>query len=90
MPFANTLTFDNAKVGMRVMLVSDQGGDYDIGESNPLIDTEYECEGVIEEIEPGVEICVEWDNGSHNIYLSGDLVSLNDMDRPDGKCVSIW
>jgi len=75
--------------GLRVVLVSDQDGDYDIADSNPLIGTEYECEGVIEEVTPD-EIYVEWDNGSHNVYVEGDLGYASNDHMPGGRCSSIW
>lgn len=56
----------------RVVLVN---YDYDAGRDDPIIDSEYECEGVV--IGPSNDasypIQVEWDNGHSNQYKGSDL-----------------
>ena len=74
---------DNAKVGMRVLLVAPDPG-YSIGPSNPLIGTKWECEGVINGAYGG-SIQVQWDNGKHNGYKNFEL-GIIDSD----KYISIW
>jgi hypothetical protein len=87
------------ETGERVLLTEDGG--YDPDKSNPIVGTEFECEGTITEVDPMSEedeeddfqhydenacIYVKWDNGHENVYKGGDLI----LSRPEGNCTSIW
>ena len=70
-------------IGRKVLLaVPDKH--YTIGVNNPLMGTEWECVGVISDIEDGL-IQVDWDNGRFNSYKDGELIYVD-----AGRMESIW
>lgn len=69
------------KIGDRVIFVKNDVAEYYINESNPLIGTEYECEGVVEGVKEDrysqpYFIHVLWDNGSRNKYDNYTLAKV--------------
>lgn len=70
-----------AKKGMRVVLTKASKG-YSIGESNPLVGTEWECTGKIVSV-----ASVLWANGNLNCYRDGELTEVG---SDEGVCVTIW
>ena len=63
----------------RVILID---GDFDPGEDDPFVDTEYECEGIV--IGYGDEeypIKVSWDNGHTNEYHPEHLEIIGHVDK---------
>lgn len=63
------------KVGERVLLVDLEwgGGTYTAGPMNPMIDTEHECEGTIDDISGDGSILVKWSNGNLGVYKDSNL-----------------
>jgi len=80
-----TLHQSEIEVGDRVIFVKNDIAEYDVGRNNPLVGTEYECEGVVEEIDFNVHVL--WDNGHINEYDNYTLAKVNDN---KGTVISIW
>lgn len=71
------------RVGDRVKYISARHG---MSDSNPLAGTSFECVGTVDGVNGGGERCtVQWDNGEHNSYTAGDLVSVKsgEEDKPE-------
>lgn len=64
-------------LGDRVYLITKE---YGIEKSNPVVGSELECVGTINSINGhrGLNIIVEWDNGTSNEYKSKDLIRKNE------------
>ena len=75
----------NVKKGMRVILTN-PAPRYVIGMSNPLVGTNWECEGTIISYSSSL-ISVMWDNGKHNEYSDNEL---SEIEICEGRCESIW
>lgn len=69
------------KAGDRVHYVSKAHGQ---SSANPLLGSKYYCEGFITNTgNVGSYIEVDWDNGTHNSYTSGDLEHVNSQTNPN-------
>jgi hypothetical protein len=73
------------KVGDRVNFTNNSHC-YVIRRENPLVGTEYECEGVVYNIS-NLSINVLWDNGIRNVYRHDDLSLSSDI---HGSVESFW
>lgn len=74
----------NAATDMRVILTHPDPN-YSIGESNPAVNSPWECTGTIVCVDRYNEITVKWDNGYSNIYKNNELSISH-----DGQCIPIW
>lgn len=81
------LKIEDIEEGMRVRFVIGKQG-YNIDERNPGIGTKWECVGTVVQVYSD-EVEVEWDNGSMNLYVSGDLTPAQ-KNYAEGNCGSIW
>jgi len=54
------------------------------GVTNPVIGSEYECEGTVRRVGTLTGIDVDWDNGLTCVYLSSQLSIVDD------HVISIW
>ena len=81
-----TLDLDDVFEGLRVKLVYPDEKYY-INKDNPVVDSEWECEGEVVGVS-STTIDVEWDNGGYNVYKGGELVATEDIDT--GRCQNIW
>ena len=68
------------KKGTRVLLKQDTR--YTPAPNNPKEGSEFVCVGTLQIIGPG-HYSVNWDNGTSNGYVEGDL-------RPEGPYIDIW
>lgn len=66
-------------------------GRYSAHESNPVIDSVYECTGILSIDGAGSSYCynVDWYNGTSNTYREGDLIAINGKVEK-AQCISIW
>jgi len=84
LPKRRLITTKNAEIGNEVVLVNVSRYGYTISPSNPLINTEFECVGIIDGIQMN-KIGVAWNNGCHNVYHNNTLALAS-----NSACVSIW
>jgi len=75
---------EKKKLGDRVAFVL---GKYAVGQSNPVIGSEWECFGEVYEAS-GRSCRVKWDNGKNNTYDCSDLVlvkmsGIQDKNNPN-------
>lgn len=83
------LTTHNARIKDRVILANPSSF-YSINKSNPAIHSNYFCHGVVETTD-NYGISVKWDNGSNNVYVSGELALSSDKSiNKNGRYISIW
>lgn len=80
-----TLRCKELKSGMRVILTN-PAEHYDIGKSNPIVGSKWECVGSVLGCSLG-SIQVLWDNGATNCYIDYELSLDTGI---IGRCESIW
>ena len=78
------LTEEEIREGMVVKLTHPDPS-YHIGAENPVVGSEWECRGVVRNID--YSISVLWSNGRTNAYDVSDLSVLDDYPE---ECTSIW
>lgn len=55
--------------GDRVVFYDNSRTGYSVGPSNPLVGSDWECEGtVVGQRNPPHNVQVQWDNGRYNVY----------------------
>lgn len=84
------LMIEELEPGMRVKLIENEMQGYDLGCSNPVVGSEWECEGTVDTINlDEMTAIVEWDNGYMNMYIDGDLTPAKST-TAEGNFASIW
>jgi hypothetical protein len=77
----NRLRIKDCYVGLEVLLSGDSN--YEAQRINPKVGTEFECSGVVYEIDDDI-VGVRWRNGTCNSYVDFDLLpkSAGDINSP--------
>jgi hypothetical protein len=83
------LKLSECKPGMKVVLRRPDRN-YIISASNPALGSQWECIGIIEEVDT-YEVYVCWENGYSNSYKDLELALVSSKEEiSSGSYISIW